>query len=309
MTYTYRSDGFFGYGEKGDFSYFSFAHFIPLILLGVVIFLEWRYRNKLKNSKWDGRLRFILAFILIIAEMSYYWRLMYIGGSYVTKLPITVCGWMTILCSFMLMSKNKTLFEICYFMVFTVGLMPLITPAVIVTTGPAYYRYYQFWIQHTGTIIALCYMMFSYGFRPTWKSALKSLGVFVVITALSLWANATIEGANCLFLSNNAAGKSALDLLPSNMWAKTACAGAIVLVLYFLAYLPWLIIDIVKKKKEKAVGEVTIDNPIKAESGLIVEGKKEQKISDKAKQEKYKTKEKAITKKATRKEISTKDKK
>ena len=64
MAFTFSDKGFFGYGEKGDFKYFSFAHFIPLILLGVTIFLLWKFRHKLRNSKFEGKFRFILAFII-----------------------------------------------------------------------------------------------------------------------------------------------------------------------------------------------------------------------------------------------------
>lgn len=272
MAFTFSDKGFFGYGEKGDFKYFSFAHFIPLILLGVTIFLLWKFRHKLRNSKFEGKFRFILAFIMIIVEMSYFWRLLYVGGDYTTKLPITICGWTAILSAFMLMSKNQSLFDICFFFTLTAGLQPLLTPAVIMTTGPAYYRYYQFWLEHTLTFVALFYMIFSYGYRPKWSSMLKAFGLFAVITSVALIANSTIPGANYLYLSQGAAGSSFLDFLPDNMWIKTAIVGSIIIALCFIAYSPYMIMDIVKKKRlQKANEEV--------KSTVIEEPKKQKKSS------------------------------
>jgi len=57
----FYSSGFFGYGEKGDFQYF-----LP-------------------------------AFVILLAEMSYFWRVMYVGianteeHNLMDKLPLQVC--------------------------------------------------------------------------------------------------------------------------------------------------------------------------------------------------------------------------
>ena len=42
--YTFYSDGFFGYGEAGDFKYFSIAHFVPLIILAIAIVVTYLKR-------------------------------------------------------------------------------------------------------------------------------------------------------------------------------------------------------------------------------------------------------------------------
>ena len=47
--YTFYSDGFFGYGEVGDFKYFSFWHFLPIILLIIAVYLTYKNQEKLRN--------------------------------------------------------------------------------------------------------------------------------------------------------------------------------------------------------------------------------------------------------------------
>ena len=53
---------------------------------------------------------------MLLAEMSYFWRLLYVGSSEPTnvvdlldKLPLQVCEWTCIISCFMLMKKSKNL--------------------------------------------------------------------------------------------------------------------------------------------------------------------------------------------------------
>ena len=83
MSYFVRfyNSGFFGFGEKGNFKYWSLAHFIPIILLIAAIVLIYRYRAWLREWKHEENFRFIFAFVMLMVEMSYFWRLLYVGSS------------------------------------------------------------------------------------------------------------------------------------------------------------------------------------------------------------------------------------
>ena len=48
---------FFGAGTEVEFSNFTFAHFAPMLLAVGIIWLIYRFRNPLRDSKWDKRLR------------------------------------------------------------------------------------------------------------------------------------------------------------------------------------------------------------------------------------------------------------
>ena len=63
---------FFSVGTEPEFAIFTFAHFAPIILLISVILLMHRFREPLRNSKYETNLRYILGFALIICDMSYY---------------------------------------------------------------------------------------------------------------------------------------------------------------------------------------------------------------------------------------------
>ena len=105
---------FFGQGTEQEFALFTPAHIAPVVMMLIVIYAIFRSREKLRGWKHEEKIRYVLAFALIITDMSYYWRLVgmpSLGGNAVDNLPIGVCCWATIFCSFMVLGKSQRLFE------------------------------------------------------------------------------------------------------------------------------------------------------------------------------------------------------
>lgn len=244
---------FFGKGEEIEFNNFTFAHLAPILVAIGVILIIAKYGSKIRASKLDKTFRYILAFWLIITEMSYFWRMVGLADllepNALEHLPITVCGWAIIFCSYMVIGKSQTLFDISYFWLFSGSIFALVTPTVISYTGPTRYRYYQFWFEHLLGFVAIFYMVFVHKMRPTVKSALKSYAAFAVMAVIAYFTNRILgPGANYLFMAELEDTKSILDLLPQNFALKILLMASVVTLLYFIAYLPWLIIDIRAKK-------------------------------------------------------------
>jgi hypothetical integral membrane protein (TIGR02206 family) len=235
---------FFGQGTEIEFQNFTLAHIAPILGMVAVILLIWRFRERLQNCKHEQTVRLILAFMLIVSEMSYYWRLVGMPSltpNPVDHLPITVCGWVVIFSSYMLVAKNQTLFDICYFWLFSGTVFALITPTVISYTGPTRFRYYQFWAEHTLGYIAVFYMIFVHGMRPTWRSMAKSGIALAVLASVALAANRMIgPGANYLFLAELPA---LLSFVPSLFILRFGIMTGVISVMYVLAYLPWYLKD------------------------------------------------------------------
>jgi hypothetical integral membrane protein (TIGR02206 family) len=249
---------FFGKGDEVEFANFTFAHFAPILLMFVVILLIFRFREKLRTCKKEETIRYVLAFMMIISEMSYFWRLVGVPSldpNPVDHLPITVCGWSVIFCSFMVVGKNQTLFDIAYFWLFSGTIFALITPTVITYTGPTRYRYYQFWLEHTLGYVSIFYMINVHGMRPTIKSAVKSYVALIVLALIAYMANDMIgPGANYLFLAKPEDTPSILDILPPNHGLRIAIMAAAVTAMFALSYLPWFLRDRKERKlREKAM--------------------------------------------------------
>ena len=250
---------FFGVGEEKEFSTFGITHFIPILLMLGIIFLTYKYRARIKNLKHEERIRYAMAFIMIICEMSYFWRLVGITSlnpNPVDHLPITVCGWGIIFASYLMIGKSQTLYDICYFWLFAGTIFALITPTVITYTGPTRFRYYQFWLEHTMGYIGVFYMTFVHKMRPTIKSAVKSYAALTILAIVAFVANDVIgPGANYLYMARPESTPSILDVLPPNFAVRIVIMGVIVTTLFFLSYLPWLIKDI--KTKKEAENQIT----------------------------------------------------
>ena len=243
-----------GQGTQEEFRLFTPAHFMPILVTAVCIYLIYRNRDKLKESKWDLRLRYIMAFMLIISEMAYYWRLVALpelGPNPVENLPLAVCGWVAIFGSYLVIGKSQTLFDICYFWLFAGSVFALITPTVLTYAGPTRLRYYQFWTEHLAGYVAVFYMIFVHKMRPTFRSMAKSYVALFVLALIAFGTNTLIPGANYLFLARPESAPSVLDILPPNFVLRTAIIVAVVSTLFFVAYLPWYI----KDKKAAKVAE------------------------------------------------------
>lgn len=245
---------FFGKGEHVEFANFTLAHFGPILVAAGIIFLIYRSRRDIRDVKNEIYFRYILAFILIISEMSYFWRLIAIPSlepNPIDHLPITVCGWVAIFASYMLIGKSQALFDICYFWTFAGSTFALITPTVITYTGPTRYRYYQFWAEHLVSYIAIFYMIFVHNMRPNKKSFIRAYIGIGILAAIAYFANRLLgPGANYLFMAQPEATPSILDFLPPNFALRLLVMACVITVLFILAYLPWYIKDKKTAKQE-----------------------------------------------------------
>lgn len=234
--------------EGAEFRYFTLAHFLPILGMIGVIVLIWYFRDKLKeNKKLDRALCWVISFSMIICEMSYYWRLAVLpelGGNVLEHLPITVCGWATVFGSYMIVTKSQLLFDVTYFWIFSGSIFALITPTVITYTGPARFRFYQFWGEHTLVYIAIFYLIFVHGMRPNRRSIVRSAVPLFVLGIFATVVNRLLgPGANYLFMAEPESTPTVLDILPPIFALRLAVVIVVVSLLFFLSYLPWLLLD------------------------------------------------------------------
>ena len=237
---------FFGAGSEPEFALFTLAHFAPIALAVFVIWLIWRNREPLRKSRYEEKLRYLLGFALIICDMSYYWRLCAspaLQSGPLESLPIGVCGWAVIFCSFMVVGKSQSLFDIVYFWLLSGSLFALLTPTPINYTGPTRFRYYQFWLEHTLGYVAIFYMIFVHGMRPTVRSAVKSYFALVGMAVIAYFVNRMLPGANYLYMARPEAAPSVLDILPPHFGLRIAIMAAVITLMFGLAYLPWYLRD------------------------------------------------------------------
>lgn len=236
-TFNFYKNGFFGYGETGDFKSLSLAHFMPIIIAIVLIVLIYKYKEEIKNSKYENTIRLVLGLICLLAEFGFYWRLIYSGPTKSTRndflayLPIQVCQWSCIFAVIMMLNKNKFFFQYCCYVCLTLGLIPLVTPVVISREGPTYFRYYQYWCEHLAPIVSVLYMYFVHNFKPKKKGMLVAYFFLYVLVFFATKANNAISEVDYLYLVGNL---SLAAYLPNNQYIRVAIISVALLPLFFL---------------------------------------------------------------------------
>ena len=165
-----------------------------------------------------------------------------------TSLPLDVCFWGTLFCAFMITSGNDDLFGLNFFLTLTLGILPITMPTVIAKTGPAYYRYYQFWIEHTLPILMTFYMMFVHGKRPRYRDIWTSYGFLVLLAIPAIYVNTKVKEANFLFLKVDTAGMggNVTSLFPDSQYFRFAAYSVVVILMFHIA---WFIMKKITTRK------------------------------------------------------------
>lgn len=257
------SQGFFGYGELGNFRQWSLAHFAPIILAVAAILLIYKYRESLRKYTHEKTARFIYCFIMIICEMSYFWRLVYVGpGTDPDKtmmgfLPLQVCQWTLIATTFMMMSESKRLFQLSFFLTMSAGLLPILFPAVISAMGPTYYRYYQYWGEHLLPVVGMFYMMFVHEYKPKAYGIPMTIGALFLLAIPCVYFNGKYEDAHYLYLKHG--NFAMLDFLPDSIFLTGLVLVAAVLMLLSLDWLVFRIATRPRTGKTKTVKNKTAE--------------------------------------------------
>lgn len=222
------------------FELFKTFHLIALgvifILVLFLIFLRWR-----KNQKLNNLFRWSLAFLLVLQEISYHFWNIYIEEWTLQKmLPLQICTLFVWLSAFMLITKNRHIYEFAFFLGISGALQALLTPD-IAGYGFPHYRFFHVFISHGSIILAALYMTIVEGYRPTWRSFGKVFLWVNIYTVFVFFINILID-SNYLFVVHKPETASLFDVLgpwPVYIFA----AEGVALIMFLILYLPFAIYD------------------------------------------------------------------
>lgn len=222
------------------FELFKTFHLIALgvifILVLFLIFLRWR-----KNQKLNNLFRWSLAFLLVLQEISYHFWNIYIEEWTLQKmLPLQICTLFVWLSAFMLITKNRHIYEFAFFLGISGALQALLTPD-IAGYGFPHYRFFHVFISHGSIILAALYMTIVEGYRPTWRSFGKVFLWVNIYTVFVFFINILID-SNYLFVVHKPETESLFDVLgpwPVYIFA----AEGVALIMFLILYLPFAIYD------------------------------------------------------------------
>ncbi|HSM25530.1 MAG TPA: TIGR02206 family membrane protein [Anaerolineaceae bacterium] len=231
---------------NGPFVLFSTQHLIAIIgiiLVGTLIILS--QRKVLPQQRL--RVRWLMAIILVINESTWHLWNMSIGEwSIQTMLPFHLCSALVWLCAYMLISKNRLIYEFAYLIGIAGALQAILTPDLGQYAFP-HYRYFQVFISHGLIIISALYMTQVEGLRPTWQSV-KRVAIYGNLYLLIVFILNFLIGSNYLFIAHKPETASLLDVLPP--WPYYILIIELLAAVFILLfYAPFALKDWKEKRK------------------------------------------------------------
>lgn len=238
---------FFDPNYSGEpFQLFGTKHLIVIgffVLVILWLFLGWK--NPTEQGK--KRFRYLLAAILLIWESAWHiWNIAYGTWSIQEHLPLHMCSVMVWLSIYMLLTDNYRIYEFAYFIGIAGAMQAFLTPEAG-QYGLWHFRAMQTLIVHGTLIVSPIFLTLKEGFRPTGKSFLR-VAIGVNIYMVIVFFINKVVGSNYLFIMQKPPSASLLDVLPE--WPIYIIFMELIgFALFFLLYLPFLIKDLLARKK------------------------------------------------------------
>ncbi len=233
-------DTFFGKEFNGTpFVLFGPTHLAALAVVLLVNVALFFWKNPSEAAR--RRFRYGLAALLIADEaLLHVWHAIHGSWSPQTMLPFHLCAVMVYASSVMLVTKNRSIYEVCYFFGIAGAAQALLTPDQGVYNFP-HWRFIQVFLSHGCIVTAAMYMTVVEGYRPTWRSFGRAWLLLHGYAVLILGLNFAI-GSNYLFINRPPDTPSLIDVLVQVLgpWPWYLIGLEVLAVLFMaLVYVPF----------------------------------------------------------------------
>lgn len=240
------NDFFAGLEYTGaPFALFGTPHLIALgiVLLANVALVLLRTASERTKTTF----RYGLAAVLVLNELAWHlWNWKVGQWTLQTMLPFHLCSALIWLSAYMLITKNRAIYEFAYLLGIAGALQALLTPDAGMWGFP-HFRFFQVMISHGAIVAAAIYMTVVEGYRLTWPSVKRVL-VGSYLYLLNVWVINDVVGSNYMFIARKPDTASLLDVLPPWPWyIPIIIALAFAFILLF--YAPFAIKDMTRKRE------------------------------------------------------------
>jgi len=221
------------YNPNSNFQMWGMTHIVTIIFIIVCLFALFVFKKTL--LPYRRKIRITVGWTLIISRLSLdIWYLSTSQWSVKSSLPFELCSIASIMCAIMLLTKNKSLFEVFYFIALAGAFQAIVTPDL--NFGFPQFRYIQFFLDHFLLIAAPLMMISLYDFKVTHRSIIKSFLTLNGIAAIVFCIN-IIFSSNYMFLSHKPNSASLLDFLGPYPFYLISLE-LVALLIFSMLYLP-----------------------------------------------------------------------
>lgn len=220
---------FFAHDNDLDvvFEFFSFAHYLFMSIAIIATILTLRYAKKIKISKHEKTIKYVIMSMLIILESGYHIHNL-VNGKF--SVPLHVCSAAVILAIILLATNNYKVFEATFLLGILGGYAALFIPDLAHYTY-VNMRFYHFLIVHMLIIVVPLYYYKAYNYRITMTSIKRSFILLFAMSPFALVINYTMD-RNYMFIGEKP--EVIAQYLPPWPSYVLIFAGIIFLVFYAL---------------------------------------------------------------------------
>jgi hypothetical integral membrane protein (TIGR02206 family) len=190
----------------------------------------------------------VLAALLLLSYLSEL-TAKYLDGVFTpaNALPMHLCDWALFTTSAALWWRWRAGFDVAYFWGLAGTIQALFTPAI--ESELHWFRQFGFFFIHAAIVAGVLLLIVTAGFRPQWpRSIIRVVVASEVYLAAALLVN-SLSGANYGFLSHRPSTRSMLDFFSDDRWLYVLQLNLTAFVFFGALYLPWLIIDAVRRSR------------------------------------------------------------
>lgn len=224
------------YNPESEFQMWDMTHLITIVFALTIILALFVFRKSL--YPYRNTIRITVGWLLMISRLSLdFWYISTGQWSLKSSLPLELCSIASIMCGIMLLTKNRHLFEVFYFIALGGAFQAILTPDL--HFGFPQFRYIQFFFDHFLLISAPLILIWLYDFKINHKSLIKSFLVLNGIAVVVFFVN-TMLSANYMFLNHKPNSASLLDFLGPYPYYILSLE-LVALLIFIILYVPFTI--------------------------------------------------------------------
>jgi hypothetical integral membrane protein (TIGR02206 family) len=198
-----------------EFVPFSPAHWLGITMAAILVIGIYGFRKKLREPFLNRVARYGLVIVLVSCEIALqvWYAITHNWGWY--SLPFQLCSIMMWLSALLLLTRNRKLYEITFFLGIMGAVQALLTPNLDATFPE--FRYFHFFVAHSAIVGASVFLTVVDGYRPRVSSVFKAIGWLQLLAIPAAIAN-SLTGSTFRILARKPDTASLLDLLAPWPW-------------------------------------------------------------------------------------------
>jgi len=204
-----------------------FIRFMPshLAVMILSIFLFIYIPNRIKSDPrgtWVDIISKVLGSILISNEVGWVFYKLSLGHTYWAEfMPFELCTINAYILGFLLLFRpSYAIFEVVYFWAMAGTVQGIITPRLF--AGYPHYLFFEYFITHTGIVLATLILIFHYNWKVTWLSLFRAFLWLQVPALINLVFDFTFD-VNYMFMRVLPKVSSVLDYMGDWPWYIISC--------------------------------------------------------------------------------------